>query len=416
MSKKVVVIGAGMVGIVAASFLQRDGHTVAVVDPNGPGEGASFGNAGGLNPSSVVPMSMPGIVRNVPKWLSDPLGPLAIRWTYLPSLLPWLIRFIRAGTPERVESQARALRDLLGPCLDCLEPLVKAADAQDLVHRRGALFVSRSKDAFTNDRAAWDLRRRHGVKWDDLNADEIRQLEPTLSHDYVRGIFVRENGHTSNPHRLVSRLAEAFQRGGGTIIRSRVLDFEFDGAQLRAVRTTDGSIAAEIAVVAAGVHSKPLAAALGDRIPLETERGYHIVLRNPEIMPRIPLADVDAKLVATPMETGLRFAGIVELAGLTAPPNWRRADILLERGRRMLPSLAGSHAEESLSRWMGHRPSTPDSLPVIGPARRSPDVFYAFGHGHVGMAAAPTTGKIIGELVGGKVPSIPIEPFRAGRF
>jgi D-amino-acid dehydrogenase len=243
-----------------------------------------------------------------------------------------------------------------------------------------------------------------------------RQLEPALSREYIRGLLVRENGHTSNPLGLVSALLEHFRRNGGEIIRARALGFRLDGARLTAVRTDAGDLAADAAVVCAGAHSKPLAASLGDRVPLETERGYHLMIRDPEAMPRIPTADADGKFVATPMELGLRFAGTVELAGLDAPPDFRRARILLKQGRRMLPGLAASHAEERISVWMGHRPSLPDSLPVLGPSRASPDVIYAFGHGHIGMTAAPMTGKIAADLVAGRPSPIDTAPFAAARF
>ncbi|MFI4948019.1 MAG: NAD(P)/FAD-dependent oxidoreductase, partial [Alphaproteobacteria bacterium] len=200
------------------------------------------------------------------------------------------------------------------------------------------------------------------------------------------------------------------------LVAARALGFRLDGRRLVAIRTDAGELAADAAVVCAGAHSRSLAAALGDRVPLETERGYHLMIRDPEVMPHIPTADADGKFVATPMALGLRFAGTVELAGLAAPPDWRRARILLAQGRKMLPGLAASHPDERLSMWMGHRPSLPDSLPVIGPSRASPDVIYAFGHGHVGMTAAPMTGKIVADLVAGRAPPIDIAPFAAGRF
>ncbi|HEX9464444.1 MAG TPA: FAD-dependent oxidoreductase [Alphaproteobacteria bacterium] len=413
---RVGVIGAGMVGVAAASYLQRDGHDVILIDPGNPGEGASFGNAGCLNGSSVVPMSMPGVLRNVPRWLFDPLGPLAIRWRYLPVLAPWLYRFVRAGTPGRVQAEARALRSLLKPSLDCLAPLVKAAGAEDLVFRLGHLFAYRSEANFARERGAWALRRDNGITWDEFNADELRQLEPALARDYRYGIVVRENGHIGNPLRLVQCLAETLTRNGGTIRRARVAGFDIADGRLRAIRTDAGPIAADKAVIAAGAYSKPLAAALGDRVPLETERGYHLMIHDPEVMPRIPTYEADGKFVATPMETGLRFAGTVELASLDASPDWRRARILLDQGRRMLPGLAAHHAEERISVWMGRRPSLPDSLPVIGAARRTPDVVYAFGHGHVGMAAAPMTGRLVAELIGGRPPATDLAPFQASRF
>jgi len=415
-TKRVGVIGAGMVGVCAASWLQRDGHSVFLVEAGEPGHGASFGNAGCLNGSSVTPVSMPGVIRNVPRWLLDPLGPLSLRWTYLPAIAPWLVRFVRSGTPDKVRAQARALRPLVGPTLEALKPLVAAARVEDLVHRLGHLYVYRSAESLEKDRLAWQLRRENGVEIDEFDADELRQLEPALSRDYVRGVLVRENGHTSNPLGLVERLLGHFVRSGGELVRARANGFRLDGRRLAAIQTDSGDLPADAAVVCAGAYSKPLAAALGDRVPLETERGYHLMISDPERMPRIPTADADGKFVATPMDTGLRFAGTVELAGLAAPPDWRRARILLAQGRKMLPGLAASHPEERISMWMGHRPSLPDSLPVLGPSRASPDVFYAFGHGHVGMTAAPMTGKIVAELVDGRSPAIDITPFAAGRF
>jgi D-amino-acid dehydrogenase len=414
--KRVGVIGAGIVGVCAASYLQRDGHSVFLVEPGEPGHGASFGNAGAFNASSVTPMSMPGVMWNVPRWLFDPLGPLSLRWSYLPAVAPWLVRFIRAGTPEKVHAQARALRPLVGATLDALMPLVRDAGAEDLVHRLGHLYVYRSAQGPEKDRLAWELRRENGVEVDELDADELRQLEPVLSRDYVRGILVRENGHTSNPLGLVQRLLSCFLRSGGELARARATGFRLDGNRLAAIRTENGELPADAAVVCAGAWSKPLAAALGDRIPLETERGYHLMIRDPEIMPRIPTADADGKFVATPMDAGLRFAGTVELAGLTAPPDWRRAHMLLEQGRQMLPGLAAEHSEDRISVWMGHRPSLPDSLPAIGPSRASRDVIYAFGHGHVGMTSAPMTGKVVADLVAGRRPSIDIAGFAPNRF
>jgi D-amino-acid dehydrogenase len=415
-AKRVAVIGAGMVGVCAASWLQRDGHSVFLVEAGEPGHGASFGNAGCFNGSSVTPVSMPGTIRNVPRWLTDPLGPLSLRWTYLPAIAPWLLRFMRAGTPEKVHAQARALRPLVGPTLEALNPLVSAAGAEDLVHRLGHLYVYRSTESLGKDRLAWELRRENGVEIDEFDADGLRQLEPALSRDYVRGLLVRENGHTSNPLKLVERLLEHFLHSGGEIVHAKAHGFRLDGRRLAAIQTDTGDLPAEAAIVCAGAYSKPLAAALGDHVPLETERGYHLMIRDPESMPRIPTADADGKFVATPMDTGLRFAGTVELAGLAAPPDWRRAQVLLAQGRQMLPGLAASHPEDRISVWMGHRPSLPDSLPVLGPSSGSPDVVYAFGHGHVGMTAAPMTGKIVADLVAGRTPPINIAPFAAGRF
>ena len=415
-ARRVGVIGAGMVGVCAASWLQRDGQSVFLIEPGNPGEGASFGNAGCFNGSSVTPVAMPGVIRSVPGWLMDPLGPLALRWSYLPAILPYLIRFVRSATPEKVRAQAKALRPLVGPTLPLVRDLARDAGAEDLIHQRGHLYVYRSLEALAKDGFAWALRRENGVVVDEFDGDELRQLEPSLSRGYVRGLLVRENGHTEDPLGLVTRLVERFQRRGGEIVRARALGFRLDGRRLTAIRTDAGELPADAAIVCAGAYSKPLAASLGDRVPLETERGYHLMIRDPEIKPHIPTADADGKFVATPMALGLRFAGTVELAGLTAPPDWRRARILLTQGQRMLPGLAADYPDDRLSMWMGHRPSLPDSLPALGPSRASPDVIYAFGHGHVGMTAAPMTGRIVADLVAGRPAPIDIAPFSPARF
>lgn len=414
--KSVAVIGAGMVGVATACWLQRDGHQVTLIDPQPPGRGASFGNAGCFNPSSVVPIAMPGTLKKVPGYLMDPLGPLRIRWSYLPHLAPWLIRYIRAGTPERIERQAAALKPLLAPCLASLMELAREADAQRYIVHNGILIVYRSQASWNDDSYAWDIRKRNGIVWHDLDADELRQFDPQLSREFVRGKHVFNNGHCLDPGGLVAALAEAVQRNGGKLVRARATGFRFDGDSLRAVTIEGGEIAAEMAVLAAGAHSKPLATSLGNPVPLETERGYHLMLRDPEIMPRVPTTDTEGKFVATPMDGGVRFAGTVELAGLDAPPDWRRAERLLELARKLYPGLTGRYAQDRITHWMGHRPSLPDSLPVLGRSRRSSDVLYAFGHGHVGMTGGPYTGKIIADLIAGRPAPIDIMPFRPDRF
>src|SRR4051794_29372438 len=210
-ARHVAVVGSGMVGVCAALWLQRDGHRVTLIDPNTPGEGASFGNAGCFNGSSVTPVAMPGVVHNVPKWLMDPLGPLSLRWSYLPSILPYLARFVRASAPEKVHAQARALRPLLGPTVPLVRELAREAGVEALIEQRGHLYVYRSEESLAKDGLAWELRRENGVEVDEFDADELRQLEPTLSREYVRALLVRENGHTTNPHRLVSSMVEHFR-------------------------------------------------------------------------------------------------------------------------------------------------------------------------------------------------------------
>ncbi|HSU07522.1 MAG TPA: FAD-binding oxidoreductase, partial [Acetobacteraceae bacterium] len=305
---------------------------------------------------------------------------------------------------------------LLAPCLDTVMDLARNAGAESLVARNGILIAYRTPASWDADQRAWDIRRRNGITWEELDSDELRQFDPNLSRDFTRAKLVPGNGHSLDPGGFVVALAEAAQRDGAHLLRRRATGFVFDGQHLRAVQTQEGEIPADAAVIATGAHSRVLAAAVGDRVPLETERGYHLMLRDAEVMPRVPTTDAEGKFVATPMAGGLRFAGTVELAGLQAAPDWRRARILLRLGAKLLPALQVSYDENRFTVWMGHRPSLPDSLPVIGRSSRSPDVFHAFGHGHVGMTGGPYTGRIIAALIAGRPAPIDIAPFRPSRF
>jgi D-amino-acid dehydrogenase len=412
----VVIVGAGIVGLASAAYLQRDGRNVLLLDPGGPGEGATSGNAGCLNASSVVPVSMPGTIKQVPGWLMDPLGPLAIRWSYLPSLAPWLWRFWRAGTPEGVQAQARALRPLLVDSIANYRPLAKEAGVEHLIHRIGHLFVYSTEAGFHKDEAAMKLRADNGSDVTVLSREELRELEPDLGPQFTAARIIRENGHCSNPLGLAQGLARLIESRGGKVLRERVTGFETNGGEVVAVTTEQGRHASSHVVLAAGAWSKPLARQLGDNVPLDTERGYHIVIKDAESGPRIPTMWAEGKTVATPMEAGLRFAGTVEFAGIDAPPNWERAYMQLRAGQQMYPALAREYREERLTKWLGFRPSMPDSLPVLGPATRYRNAIHAFGHGHVGLAAGSTTGRVVADLIAARTPLIPIEAFSAKRF
>ncbi len=412
MARHVTVIGAGIIGMCAASYLQRSAVKVTVVDAIAPGRGCSFGNAGALSSGSCVPLAMPGVVRQVPKWLTDDMAPLAVSWRYLPHALPWLWRFVSASGPEAVERSADALIALTRPLFENLMPLAVEAGAERLIHRVGQLHVYSTSAAFEGDRLGIDLRRRRGVNLEVLDAEEIRQFEPALAPIFKKAVYFPDHGHCANPFALVDALAGAFQRNGGEILERRVHDIEIGPDGPRALITDAGPMPVETLIVAAGAWSHRLAKKLGHKVPLETQRGYHALLAGPNVAPRRNVQWAERKFIATPMETGLRFAGTVEIAGLDAPPNYRRADALLEQGRAMFPGLAGGE----VSRWMGHRPCLPDSVPVIGPSHRVKNTYFAFGHGHIGLTCASTTGRLIAELVTGAKPCVDPAPYRIDRF
>lgn len=409
---RVTVIGAGIVGIACALYLQRDGHRVIVIDRLPPGEGCSAGNAGVLSSGSCLPMNMPGTMRDVPRWLLDPLGPLAVSWTYLPRLLPWLIRFARTATHERVAQVADALRVLHRTTVDSYLDLARDAGCEDLIRPSGYLHVYESEASFAKNVSRWEMRRARGVAVEFLGAQEIRELDPALAPVFKRAAFMPDHGYARNPLRLVQALAGHFARAGGILRRGEVRDFALGPCGPSQIYTDNGTLDVDVLVVAAGAWSGALCRRLGSRVLLESERGYHVTIDNPGIEPRHPITFADRHFVATPMEMGLRLAGTDELAGLAAPPNYARARLLLDLGRRMFNGLDTSR----YTMWMGHRPGMPDTLPVIGRSPRFADVYFAFGHGHTGLTAAPMTGQLIADLIAGRKPRIDVRPFRIDRF
>lgn len=412
MTGNVTVVGAGVVGMCTANYLQRAGVKVTVLDPVEPGGSCSFGNAGGLSPGSCVPVAMPGILKQVPKWLLDPSAPLVLRWSYLPRAVPWLWKFVMASRVGSVERSADAISALIAPVFENYAPLLAEAGAEGLVRRHGQLYVYQSEAAFLADARGWDIRKRRGSRFEVLSAQEIRAAEPALAPIFAKAVRLPEHGYCVDPHGLVRALAEAFRRGGGEILPERVRDVEMEGNRPRALVTDTGRRPVEALVVAAGAWSRALARKFGHEVPLESMRGYHVTVADPNVTPRTTVMWAEKKFLATPMRMGLRFAGTVELAGLAAPPDYRRADALLGFGRAMFPDLKGGE----VSRWMGHRPCLPDSVPVIGPSTQAGNVFFAFGHGHVGLSCASTTGRLVSELVLGAKPCIDPRPYRIDRF
>jgi D-amino-acid dehydrogenase len=414
-----VVIGAGIVGAATALEALSAGFRVTIVEPGEPGgeQAASYGNGCWLSPMSVIPPSVPGLWKKIPKFLADPLGPLAIRWSYLPRVAPWLVRYLLAGwTEAKVEATARAIRPLLRDAPALHKALAERAGVARLIERRGLMYVYENRAQFESEAMAWRIRRKVGVEWLELDADEMRQREPELDRRYGFGALVEEGGHCRDPGAYVAALVAQAVAEGAELRRARATGFRVEGGRLMAVLTDAGEVAADRAVIAAGAYSKRLAAAAGSDVPLETERGYHAMILGAEVGPRTPLMPFDGKMSVTLTDRGLRCAGQVEIAGLAAAPNWKRAEILRDHLLRSFPALPRDLPAERVKVWMGHRPSMPDGLPCIGPAAASADVLLAFGHGHVGLVAGPRTARAVVALLAGRTPELPVEPFRPSRF
>jgi D-amino-acid dehydrogenase len=412
MPRKITIIGAGIVGVATASYLRRDGHDVTLVDKRPPGEYCSFGNAGILSPGSCVPLATPGIQWKVPGYLADPMGPLLIRWSYLHKAAPWLLRFVAASRPKRVEEIANALRPLLKQTFDAYEPLVRHAGVQDLIRQTGYLVAYEKRTSYIGDAIAWKLRRDRGVIVNELDQAALKALVPQLSGTYELGLHLPEQGFVANPERLTKALATQFQRDGGVLLQRDVRAVEVGADGPRALLTDAGPVPIDTLVICAGSHSNEFTAKLGDPVPLEAERGYHVTYSDPRCTLSMPVFMPEHKFFITPMEMGLRIAGQTEFAGIDAEPNYARADILDRHMRRVFPDISPADA----TKWMGRRPSMPDSLPVIGRATKFENVYYAFGHGHVGLCSGAPTGRLVAELIGGRKPNIDLTPYRPGRF
>lgn len=414
-----VVIGGGIVGVCSAIALLKAGHAVTLLEPGEPGgpQAASYGNGAFLSPASVVPMSLPGLWRKVPGYLLDPAGPLTISWRHLPRLAPWLLRFVAAGSSlPKVEATARALSSLLHDAPSRHQALAAEAGRPDLIRRDGLLYAYPDRADFAAEALAWRLRHDNGVVWRELDAAALRAFEPALSPRYRFAAFVPEGGHCVDPGTHVAALAQYAVQLGAARRTARGTGFVRESGRLRAVLTDGGRIDCDRAVIACGVRSKALAAAAGDHIPLESERGYHVEIADPKVGPRLPVMPCDGKMGNTMTAGGLRASGQVELSCIDAPPNWARADILLGQLLATYPGLGSETSRLAVRRWQGHRPSTPDGRPVIALASHCPDIAYAFGHGHVGLASGPATGQLVAELLDQRPPSIPPEPFAATRF
>lgn len=408
--RKIAVIGAGIVGVSAALYLQRDGHQVTIFDPREPGGGASYGNAGVIAVASCTPIVLPGILKRIPRMLLDSDGPVRLRWRYLLTIAPWLTQLVLATRPAKVDRTSQVLAGLLAGACGAYEQLLRLTGAQELVRPVGRLTVYATEEGYRHAAAARELAARCGVKADLLNEDEIRQLEPDLAPIFRRGIFNPNNSFVLNPKKMISRFAEAFVQAGGQIIRQSVNDIRRTGGRWQ-IATDGQAYDTHTVVISAGAWSRSLCDALHIRIPLDTERGYHLMLPHSGVSLGRPVLWGEHYLNLCPMEEGIRMTAGVEFAGLDAPADYRRIRRLLPLAQQMLPELTTSPTSE----WLGFRPSLPDSLPVLGRAPVHDDIVLAFGHQHLGLTLGPVSGRIVADLVAGRDPGADLTPFRASR-
>ncbi len=403
------VVGAGIVGLACARAMAADGHDVTVFDRDPGGDRCSWGNAGGIGTSEVIPEASLRTLARLPRYLLDPLGPLAIRPAHLPALLPWLAGFAAAARPAAYRGAASALAALTGRAHADLEPLLAETGLGHLLVRAGALTVYRSRTGFAADAHAWELRRQLGVGWQALPGEACRALEPALGPTVACGVLVPSWSQVRDPKALWAGLLAQLRAAG---VRIRAAEIADCGAEGR-LRTAKGETHRfDTVVIAAGAWSGRLAARIGDRVLIEPERGYNTTIAEPGISLSREVIFAAERFVAAPLAPGLRIGGAAEFAGLDAPTRLARARRLRRLARRYLPDLSDAPGTE----WMGQRPATPDSLPVIGLSPRSPRIAYAFGHGHLGLTLAATTARLIADLIAGRPPALDLAPYAIGRF
>ena len=412
MSGRVVVVGAGIVGISAAIWLRRLGAEVVVIDRAPPGRGTSFGNAGVLAACSIAPVTAPGLARRVPGLLMDPSSPLFLRWRYLPRLAPWLRRYLGHANDADTRRIASALTPIVSDAVEQHAALARGTGAERWLAGSDYHFAYADRAAFEADAYVWGLRREAGFEPVIREGAEVRAREPSLSRSVGCLATVGGHGSVRDPGAYVEALAHALEGMGGVMRRSRVLDLDLAGGRIAAVVTEDGPEPCEAAVLATGAWSKPLMRRLGIDVPLESERGYHILFEGAEGGPTAPTMIAAGKFVATPMARGLRCAGLLEFGGLEAGPSRAPLALLRREALAAFPGLRFRSEEE----WMGHRPAPADSLPLIGEVG-STGVHAAFGHHHVGLTGGPKTGRLVAEaLMGQASPSIDMAPYSPGRF
>lgn len=408
---EIVVVGAGAVGASVSLALQQDGHKVTLVDRSGPCAGASFGNAGGIVNGSCAPTAMPGTMFNALRMLGRPLSPLSIKPSYLHRILPWLAKFVMESRRSRVVENGRNLHAMTSRAVEGWRRLTDDTELTKYIRNEGWLKVYESEQSFTASNDARALMDQNETPYEILTEREIQELEPHLAPIYERAIFQHDSLSLTNPGAMVEGMVELFASRGGTYRQFDVQRIAPD-TQGAAVHGTNESIRTDRVVIAAGAWSRKFARQLGNDVPLDTERGYHLMLSADDsaLLTR-PVMNGDHAFVLCPMEAGLRLTGQVEFAGMELAPDYRKIRRILGAARRMLPAIESD--EQSV--WMGFRPSLPDSLPVLGHSS-NPNVLFAFGHQHLGITLGPITGVIIADIVAGRDPGIDMTPYKASRY
>lgn len=407
----IIVIGAGICGLSSAIWLRRAGHSVTLIDRDHPGAGASYGNAGLLAGWAVVPVNTPDLPKTALTYLLNPKSPLFLQWSALPSLTPWLWQFLRNATEEKLTHMSGGAAEIVTDSMDQHRALTRGTRAEARIAQSAISFVYPNRAAFEADASDWALRARHNQHPDLIEGPAVQEAEPILSSSCQLIAQLKDHGHILDPGGYMADLAGVLQDEGGRYVQADVQDITLETGRITSVLTDKGAFPCDRAVLAAGIWSKPLMKKIGLNVPLIAERGHHLHFKNPSEMPRDPMLIVKGKFGATPMSTGLRCAGTVELGNTRKGPNRAALKLIGEHVSRVFPAMTFDSVEE----WLGFRPSTPDSLPLIGEIGQT-GAYAAFGHQHIGLTAGPKTGRLVTALIDNQPPNTDLTPYNANRF
>lgn len=393
MQTEIAIIGGGVIGLTTALRLRAEGREVIVIEPNDPGSGASYGNAGTIADYAIIPVGTPAVLKNIVSLLFNADSPLAIRKAAMPAMFPWLMRFTYEAMPHRYRDNARKIAALLSDAATEWVDLAAEIGASDLLSAKGCLYLYQTPKAFKAAAADVELRRHYGIAQQLLSSDEVASLEPRLPPVEGGGLFFPNAINFTDPGEVMQILAASAKKAGVTFIKAMATGVVREGDGVR-ISAPPHTIAAKTAVVAAGAHSGKFAAEIGDPVRLDTERGYHLEFDMSDLPIERPVCPTNHGFYFCPMKGRLRIAGTVELGGLTAPVNPRRLEVLLANARRIFPDLGAPSRT-----WLGFRPSMPDSVPVIRPSKTGKSIVYAFGHGHIGLTLAPRTARMVSAIL-----------------
>ena len=407
---KIGIVGAGIQGISNALFLQKKGFDVTIFDKDEPGSPvASYGNAGHFSPYACILMNRPDILADVPAMLLSSTGPLALKWNYVPKMIPWFVQFIRNCTTKRMMHTAKNMHQILDLALSAYDELFDDINIDGLVEKKGILYIWNDQNLKSRELEI-KVRDELGVDQQVVSPKEIHDLEPNIKPFYHGGVYYKYGRHARNPKRILLKLFELFLKKGGKFIKMKVQDINFN-EEKPVVKTDSQSYFFDKLVIACGAFSKKLTDNLGEKIPLDTERGYHVHFKNCEDLLSRPVIFSNRGFGITPMEQGLRVVGTVEFGGLENPLSKSRIKNLINNAKYMLGDLP-EHEDE----WLGFRPTLPDFLPVMGPSKKYKNVYYCFGHHHLGWTLGPISGKIVSGMIAKENTNLNLEPYSSIRF